>query len=80
MAVKTKSLKVSKAQLAFMRGLAGEKGIYVPRYPSSRTGVALAKKGFVEFHWGVNRWGLTYEGLRFLGIIGEESASEGGAA
>ncbi|MDS0023158.1 MULTISPECIES: hypothetical protein [Enterobacter cloacae complex] len=80
MAVKTKSLKVSKAQLAFMRGLAGEKGIYVPRYPSSRTGVALAKKGFVEFHWGVNRWGLTYEGLRFLGIIGEEAASEGGAA
>lgn len=80
MAVKTKSKKVSEAQMDFMRGLAGEKGIYVPRYPSSRTGVALAKKGLVEFHWGVNRWGLTYEGLRFLGIIDEEAASEGGAA
>ncbi|WP_323630639.1 hypothetical protein [Enterobacter hormaechei] len=80
MAVKTKRLKVSEAQMTFMRGIAGEKGIYVPRYPSSRTGVALAKKGLVEFRWGINRWGLTYEGLKFLGIIDDAAASKGGAA
>ncbi len=66
--------------MTFMRGIAGEKGVYVPRYPTSRTGLALAKKGLVQFHWGANRWGLTYEGLQFLGIIGEEAASEGGVA
>lgn len=66
--------------MTFMRGIAGEKGVYVSRYPTSRTGLALAKKGLVQFHWGANRWGLTYEGLQFLGIIGEEAASEGGVA
>ncbi|MED5724292.1 hypothetical protein [Enterobacter hormaechei] len=80
MAVKTKRVKLSEAQMTFMRGLAGEKGVYVPRSPSSQTGVALAKKGLVDFHWGVNRWGLTYEGLLLLGIVNEEAASEGGAA
>ncbi|ELY2660629.1 hypothetical protein SMC03_000414 [Cronobacter sakazakii] len=80
MAVKTRRMKVTEAQMTFMRGIAGEKGVYVPRYPTSRTGLALAKKGLVQFHWGANRWGLTYEGLQFLGIIGEEAASEGGVA
>lgn len=66
--------------MTFMRGLAGEKDIYVPRCPYSQTGVAFAKKGLVAFHWGANRWGLTYEGLQFLGINGEEAASQKVAA
>ncbi|QCT18500.1 hypothetical protein FEM41_02015 [Jejubacter calystegiae] len=69
MELNIKRLKLSEAQIAFMRGVSGEKGLYVPRYPSNRTGGALAKKGLVAFHWGVNRWVLTFEGERIIEMI-----------
>ncbi|HEY3982694.1 hypothetical protein [Cedecea sp.] len=66
MELKNKELKLSEAQVDFMRRVADVKGGYALQSPSCRTGTALVKKGLVMFHWGVNRWALTFEGGQFL--------------